>query len=286
LSVGLVAVVGFVAGSSLELEWNAPPACPTAEVVRARIGPLSGSARATVTEQASGWGLEVRVNGSVRGLTARSCEDAADAAVLIIQLALSVTPAPSFELAVEPAVSTPTEEPVSVATPRWTVHLALHVGTLIGWLEKLTGHLGVTLAAERAALVLLLQAQTSLPQRYEAGGSSLAAVVVHLLVDVRAGACWAFTVGPVRAGPCAVAGLGALSVQGVNVMVPKATTVAVLYGGPGARVSIPLGDWFELSAGVLARASARPSISFQGSQPVVEARWAAFEGFLGAGGFW
>lgn len=285
MSAGLAAVITLISGASLDFEWIAPASCPPPEVVRARLGPVSGTARATVTERATDWLLQVRANESVRELTSRSCEEAADAAVLIIQLALSATPPETIvELPLEPTRA-PAEEPAPAAPP-WRFHAALHVGAIVGWLPQPLGHLGVTFTAERQALVLLVQAQTSLPQRYAAGGGSTAAVAMHLLLDAQAGACWAFTVGPLRAGPCAVVGLGALSVEGLNVAAPKTSTVFVPHGGAGLRASLALGEWFELSAGLLGRASARPQVSFHGSSPVVEAGWASLEGFFGAGGFW
>ena len=83
MSAGLLAVA-LITSATLEFEWSAPATCPTAEVVRARLGAVSGKASATVTERTSGWLLQVRANDSVRELTLH----AADAAVLIIQLAL------------------------------------------------------------------------------------------------------------------------------------------------------------------------------------------------------
>lgn len=239
-----------------------------------------------MNERAAGWVLQVRANESVRELTTRSCEEAADAAVLIIQLALTPRPPEPVEPAAPPLEVLRSESPVVDAPPPWSFHLALHVGGLVGWLPQPLGYLGATFTAERQALVLLVQAQTALPQRYEAGGESAAAVGMHLVADARAGVCWAFTFGRLRAGPCGLAGVGALSVAGLNVAEPKTTTVFVPHGAAGLRASFPLGSWFELSAGLLGRASARPQVSFQGSSPVVEAGWASLEGFLGAGGFW
>lgn len=281
-----LAVFALVSGASLDLEWSAPASCPSVEVVRARLGALSGTARATVTERTSGWMLQVRANESVRELTTRSCEEAADAAVLIIQLALSTTSPDAGAPPQEPSPSVVSEPVAAEPIAPWSFHAAVHVGGLGGWLPQVLGHLGATFTAERGGLVMLVQAQTSLPQRYAAGGDSPAAVAMHLFVDVQAGACWAFAVGPLRTGPCGVVGIGGLSVAGSNVASPKTSTVLVPHGGAGLRASLPLGSWFELSAGLFGRASARPQVSFQGSSPVVEAGWASLEGFFGAGGFW
>lgn len=122
------------------------------------------------------------------------------------------------------------------------------------------------------------------PQRYTTNLPAGAAVDLHLLVEGQLGACWAFSIGRVRLGPCAVIGLGALSVAGRNVKDPKTSTIAVLHGGPGLRATVPLGSWFELSAGLFGRATARPQVAFEGFPTVVEGFWAAAEAFVGAGG--
>jgi hypothetical protein len=279
VSASLLAVVALLGQAPLEFVWNAPASCPTSEIVRARLGALSGSASATITERTSGWDLEVRVNDTMRSLVSKSCEEATEAAVLIIQLALGA-PLPAVERPVlEQPVTAPTEAP-----PAWRFHAALHVGGALGWLPQPLGHLGASFSAERRALVFLVRAQTSLPQRYTTNLPAGAAVDLHLLVEGQLGACWAFSIGRVRLGPCAVIGLGALSVAGRNVKDPKTSTIAVLHGGPGLRATVPLGSWFELSAGLFGRATARPQVAFEGFPTVVEGFWAAAEAFVGAGG--
>jgi hypothetical protein len=280
VSTSLVVVIALLGQAPLEFVWNAPASCPSSDIVRARLGALAGTASATITERSSGWELEVRVNETVRALVSKSCEEAADAAVLIIQLALGEQPS----VVVEPPVL---EQPVTsptVEAPAWRFHAALHVGGALGWLPQPLGHLGASFSAERRALVLLVRAQTSLPQRYTASMPADAAVDLHLLVEGQLGACWAFSVGRVRLGPCAVIGLGALSVAGRNVIAPRTSTIAVFNGGPGVRATVPLGSWFELSGGLFGRATARPQVSFEGFPTVVEGFWAGAEAFVGAGG--
>lgn len=282
MSAGLLAVA-LITSATLEFEWSAPATCPTAEVVRARLGAVVGKASATVSERTSGWLLQVRANDSVRELTSRTCEDAADAAVLIIQLALK--PGPEA-VVVEPieTVPPPAPQPPAVEPVSWRVHVALSGGVLLGWLPKVVGRLGVAASLERTSLVVLLSAHTGFPQRYEGGPTSSAAVNVHQLVDVQAGLCWAFSAGRWRLGPCLGGGAGLLLVQGLNVSSPKSTLVLVPHGGPGVRATFALTDWLEVLAMACGRASARPSIAFEGSQPVVEASWVSAELSLGLGG--
>jgi hypothetical protein len=281
LSAGLLAVA-LITSATLELEWNAPATCPTAEVVRARLGAVTGKASATVSERTSGWLLQVRANDSVRELTSRTCEDAADAAVLIIQLAL--TPSREVPVVEPPEVSTPVVEVEPVAPAPWRFNLALSGGVLVGWLPKVLGRLGVSASLERTSLVLLLTVHTGFPQRYDGGPTPTAAVNVHQLADAQAGACWAFTVGRLRAGPCLDAGGALVLVQGLNVTAPKSTLVVVPHGGLGVRATFGLTDWLEVLASAWGRASARPSIAFEGSQPVVESSWVSAEFSLGVGG--
>ncbi len=279
MSAGLLAVA-LITGATLEFEWSAPATCPTAEVVRARLGEVTGKASATVTERAAGWVLQVRANESVRELTSRTCEDAADAAVLIIQLALkSSREAPVVEPQPLPEVVLPAVEP-----PRWSVHVALSGGALVGWLPQVVGRLGVSVALERSSLVLFLTVHTGFPQRYEGGPTPTAALNVHQLVDAQAGVCWAFTAGRLRVGPCLDGGAGLVLIEGLNVSAPKSSVVVVPHGGPGVRATFALTEWLELLASAWGRASARPSISFEGSSPVVEASWGSAEFSVGAGG--
>lgn len=279
MSAGLLAVA-LITSATLEFEWSAPATCPTAEVVRARLGAVTGKASATVTERAAGWVLQVRANESVRELTSRTCEDAADAAVLIIQLALkSSREAPVVAPQPLPEVVLPAVDP-----PRWSVHVALSGGALVGWLPKVVGRLGVSAALERSSFVVFLTVHTTFPQRYEGGPTPTAALNVHQLVDAQAGVCWAFTAGRLRVGPCLDGGAGLVLIEGLNVSAPKSSVVVVPHGGPGVRATFALTEWLELLASAWGRASARPSVSFQGSSPVVEASWVSAEFSVGAGG--
>lgn len=284
MSAGLLAVA-LITSATLEFEWSAPATCPTAEVVRARLGAVTGKASATVTERAAGWVLQVRANESVRELTSRTCEDAADAAVLIIQLALKSSREAPVVVEPPPPVD-PTPEVVlpAVEPARWSVHVALSGGALVGWLPKVVGRLGVSAALERSSLVVFLTVHTAFPQRYEGGPTPTAALNVHQLVDAQAGVCWAFTAGRLRVGPCLDGGAGLVLIEGLNVSAPKSSVVVVPHGGPGVRATFALTEWLELLATAWGRASARPSISFEGSSPVVEASWVSAEFSVGAGG--
>ncbi len=154
----ILRLVAAQSGSLLTFEWVAPPACPPTESLRARLGDLSGRAVATVTEQPSGWKLELRVNESVRELTTRTCEEAADAAVLIIQLGLTrrdgvdATPAPASA----PVVVAAPEEPF------WTMRASLIGGAgLVTWPQALA-RLGAAASLHHGRYAATLDVTTEL----------------------------------------------------------------------------------------------------------------------------
>lgn len=280
MQVGARLLALLLSAAPLGFEWRAPEGCPSAEAVRARLGGLSGQARAAVTEGPTGWRLEVRVNDAARELVTSSCDEAADATVLIVQLALTAPPPEAPPPDVQPDAVTEEAQPSS--RPR--LHLALGASALLGWLPQVMGLLGGHASVEWRSLVLLAQVFTALPQRYVGGPTESAAVALHLVVDVQVGGCWVFAFGRLRSGPCVIGGAGALSVQGQGVDSPRTSLAVVPHGGPGLRATFALTESLELLAAVWGRASARPSVSFQGLAPVVEASWASAQFVVGAGG--
>jgi hypothetical protein len=84
--------------------------------------------------------------------------------------------------------------------------------------------------------------------------------------------------------PVFVCGNCVSGVEGVGVTNPRSTTVIVPHGDLGLRASVALGAFLELVAQLWGRASARPSVAFQGFQPIIEASWLAAEFSMGAGG--
>ncbi|HTB78635.1 MAG TPA: hypothetical protein VK762_35580, partial [Polyangiaceae bacterium] len=93
--------------SLLRLEWNAPVGCPTRETVVGRIRELSAGlagdaevvARVEVTAvEAGGWSARVSLRRegleSTRTLTAASCAEVVDGAVVVIALVLGPTQEP------------------------------------------------------------------------------------------------------------------------------------------------------------------------------------------------
>lgn len=102
---------------AVELEWQAPPGCPTTEAVKRDVKRLAGSAegtalvaRAAVTQTADQrWRVAIDLTGAARGhrtLTADTCLQLARASALIIALAANP----------EAALDLSTDEPVGPHT--------------------------------------------------------------------------------------------------------------------------------------------------------------------------
>jgi len=110
----------------VELLWSAPSECPTATDVLARVEAGSEAhpvhAEGSVTDNAAGWSLTLRIEGyggtDVRTLAGESCEALADAAALLIQVATGPEPqeAPGFAAESSVPAPAPAENP-EVITP-------------------------------------------------------------------------------------------------------------------------------------------------------------------------
>lgn len=277
--LALLALVVAGQAGALHFEWTAPPSCPTAAALRARLGNVAGVASATVREEAGGWVLEVRARDSTRTLVAKTCEEAADAAVLIIQLALT----PSPRALPEPPLVSPV--PVEAA-PTWSLHAAVAGGASLAWFPSPLVRLGVTLSARRGPLAFGVDLTTALEQRYAGGPTAEAAVAVRAVFDGQLHGCWYFDAERFSAGPCVQAALSSLEVRGLNVSSPRASSTLLWSAGPGARASFRLTGWLEVLAATALRFGPRPSVFFEGAAPVLEAGPVAVDLWAGVGGFW
>ncbi len=282
-AVFLTAVM-FTAPASLELEWTAPAGCPDVEVARARIGPLAGRASATITEHASEWQLVVQVANTERRLTTKRCEEAVDAAVLIIKLALEPP-----ELAPPTADVTPPPDPPPSVTPPSTplvFQLGAMASVLLGWLPQPVVRFGAAFSARGEHLLVLAQVQAGVPQRYAIEGTAGGEAVVHAVVDLDAGLCWAFPLGRVRLAPCGGGGVAVLSVAGAQLAVSRQALVLAPHGGPGLRATIELTSWLEASLTGWARFGSFPVVSLEESREVLRGNLLSGDLALGIGGVW
>jgi len=78
----LILVAVFAGVASADVAWNAPVGCPSAEAVRARIGDLD--LRVDVARDGGRFVAHLALGEETRELTARRCDDLADAVVVIV----------------------------------------------------------------------------------------------------------------------------------------------------------------------------------------------------------
>lgn len=123
----------------LDLTWNAPAECPQGAAAQARVRRLAGAAQAqgtaalvasvTIAKLAEGrWSATLQLGTSTRVLDGESCEGVADAAIVILAMAVDPESAPELEpapeaepepapLAAEPEPSPPAPTAPAPAAP-------------------------------------------------------------------------------------------------------------------------------------------------------------------------
>lgn len=216
------------------LTWDAPPSCPTAEDIEARIKSRTPNPPRSVTVQVSldsdpaAPTGQVRVtmstDGAERSFVAPSCEEAATAVAVIVALAANKAEPPP-ELPPEkptppPPPPTPREQPQPPPPNdawRWVVGLGGAVDT--GSLPSLAP--GVAIGVEARAprtFVIGLEVAGFAPktERVAPAEATIA------LVDVLPRACALLPFGAaVRGGTCLGAGVGIMPGESANVTQPR-----------------------------------------------------------------
>ena len=270
---------------SLSLQWIAPSACPPLESVESRIGKRVGTATAEVTELGSGYHLVVTVNEHVRVVDTRTCEEAADAAVLIIQLGLGAPAVP------EPPPSTPPpgqkaapapSPPPPIASPR-QLEAGLLGGASLAWFPQPIARVGATFALRRDPWLFALDLTSGLPVTFKGGPTSTSSATFSVPVEGQLEGCWQAHAGPATFGPCLAIALGWMRGRGNNVSGPKTSSVVGVFGGLGGRAHLALTDWLDLWFEAFARTGSRPSLFFEGSLPLIEANWLSVDLSAGFG---
>jgi hypothetical protein len=249
--------------AALSLEWKAPESCPRA-ALEAQLDGLNGTATATAVEVPGGLHLAVQVAGLTRTLETRTCDEAIDAAALIIRLGLNAAEASAPPAVVEPApVEVQAPEPLPAPPRSWSVLVNLTAGAGFAWLPQPVPRFGLGVTFQREALALMLDVVTSTPLRFGTGQNTSAGVEVFVPVDAQAGACWLWSpLSRLRVGPCAVGVVSVVTAGGYNVLHPRSGVVVV--GGAGAlgRAFISLTSWLDATVAAGARVTSHPQISF------------------------
>ncbi len=213
---------------------------------------LEGVATATLAATPEGFTLVVRVGDATRTLTAPTCDEATQAAVFFIHLALT-------EAKPEPEAPVP-----------WTFGVAAFAGGSFVALPEPLARLGVSFRGQRGAWEATLDASSSLPLTVKGGPTAGASVLLLEPLEGQLGLCRLFALGRLDLGPCVDVAAAWLQATGQNVSSPRTTSVAVWSAGPGAHALLRLLDWLELTAQAVVRFGSQPSIYFEGNAPVFQ----------------
>ena len=270
-------------------EWVAPSSCPTEEMMRPRVGATTSDVQATVREMESGFELTVIIDGQGRTLRTPSCNEAADTAVFLIELA-GRSPVNHRKVVAPPASASAPPELAERRAMERGARVHVHLSAIGGaeWLLLPTpvARFGASFQLEFPQLTLGVDMRTSPSLLFEGGPTAGAAVMITPSFDMQLSACHAFALGPIQLGPCAQVGLGMLWAYGLNVPSPRARVVPVWTAGPAVRVGVPLWSVFELQAFVSARFGPRPEYYFEDGPPIVQTRPVGLDTGLGIGARW
>jgi hypothetical protein len=126
LLAGVLIAMHARADEPLELEWTAPPGCPTQDDVLAEVRRIVGSgevrrkvhATANVSTENGRWSLALKTeDGGERTLEGHTCKAVASAAALVLALTLQTDPAPLPSVTASASVLPPPPPASSSAPP-------------------------------------------------------------------------------------------------------------------------------------------------------------------------
>jgi hypothetical protein len=244
-------------GTTLELRWAAPPACPTGESVQREVARLEGrhtaltALRATVLVRAvpTGWSAELRTESNgVRGervLEAGDCAQLADAAALVIAMAHCP------ELASGEA---PNETPAPRESPQ--LFLGAFASGDLGSLLNPSFGAGLELSLEFERFEVRALALRSLAQSRLAGPTVDSTIEVQAQLGLGLRGCWLPLRGRLSLGPCAGVDGWLISTTTRNISVPSTGTGWWLGGVAGVTGKLRLFERLALTLAVEVGAAA------------------------------
>jgi hypothetical protein len=253
----------------VDLGWQAPGGCPDVEAVRAGIArglpeapagvaPMRADVVVTALD-AEHWRATLELRGAdwtaTRTLRGASCAAVADAAGLVIGLALTSELASREVVVVTPPPSPPPPPPPPLSTPTVGLAVAGDAGTLPTATPGGALALGWRATHARAELrgSLFASRGSSISGVPEAGGSlSLASLAV------RACALWGRAAS---LGPCAAAGVDRLRATGAGPVVTREVTSHAPFLALGLRGETRLSRWVA------------PFLDVEAEFPLVRARF-------------
>jgi hypothetical protein len=286
--------LGQTAGSAVELDWDAPAECPngpsvTAEVERILAGSPGRSSRLRVQGTVSRtpqdkWHVELSLRGTEleakRGLEGPNCAAVAEAAALVIALAINPeverpTPPPKPETTQE-SRATPPQMP-TFAGPAISIGATGDSGTVPDGTVGLEGNFGWTLGNVHTELsgTYFLERRGTLAERDDVGAT-------FRLGDMSLRGCYQFARDRLAFGPCVDVGLQWTRAQGFGPIASRTVSgvTPAIGGAMGAewlisRYFVP----YARLGGVVPLA--RPEFAVQGMGYVHRAAVVAFRGTVG-----
>lgn len=271
------------------LTWQVP--CAPAPDVIELVGQAEGSAAVEVAPRGDNWRLAVRFlspQAAERVMVTQTCEQAAQAALLVVRLAAGGAPAPPRT----PVTSPQVEKPALVVAPAPPEppqrSLALAALAQQGPLPTFVSRLGVAAGLEwderwLGLLSLRLGLQTVVP----GGPTADARVLVQPILGAQLSGCWQPRAGRFSGGPCATVGAEAWVVRAENVARPREATAFFVTAGLDARGAVQLWEGLGVTAALGGRlALVRPSVSFQDSGTLFQSSLFCAEGEVGLRWAW
>jgi hypothetical protein len=263
----------LVVVGAFQLEWRAPPDCPSTDQVRAQLEGVEGSAHATVEPSPRGLRLEVKAGSAERTLEVPNCDEAVRAAVFLIRLALPKPPAEPH-----PPAEAPAPPPVT-----WRFGVAALAGAEFATLPHPTWRFGATFRAQRDRWQAGLDVSSSPPLQISAGPTHSSSIELQAPLDVAMNVCRLFELGRVELGPCIGGGVTWLRARGQYVSNPESGSTVLWHGSAGARAELQLLTWLDLFAAASGRFGPPASIFFGASVPAVQTSPVGIETLAGVG---
>lgn len=263
--------------------WTAPEGCPSQAELRARLGEVRSRVEAQVAHH-DGFVLTLSIDEQRRTLRAKTCAEAADVAVFLIELSAQQQPGRAplrLRSAPEPTPVVETTPVEPEQTLRWSV--AAVAGAEWMAMPQPILRVGAAVQLDVAWLRLLVSIRTSSPLRF---GSRRGPVVVFPFIDVQLGVCRLVSWGDFSFGPCIEGAVGGIRAWAPTAgPTPEEKFVAVWSAGPVARAAYLVRPGVELLGFVGVRLGAEPVYRVSG-EAVVRASYAGLDTGLGLSLAW
>ena len=269
------------------LSWTAPPDCTARPDVAALVGDTPGAAAVVITQRDARWHVTIDFLAPApghRSLEAGTCEEAAEAARLLLRLgARGIVPPetpPSPLVAPPPPPAPPVEAPPA---PLFFSVAAL-AGVQVLGLPRADPRFGALAWLGSDPWNLVVELSTGLPARYSGGPVAGAAVEVHPVLDGLVAGCFAHAWPAARLAGCAELQVAWWRLRGIDVSDPRSGGSALVAVGPSVRAWFPIGRFGLLAGAALRPTLLKPRATFEGYGDALEAGTviAALEAGIGA----